>query len=234
MAIVIKYLRKIRMILRFLLKVEPYCRIDAQLPMERIGDGFCGWNVFLDDLNECSIVYSFGVGEDVSFDVGLINRFGLKIHAFDPTPKSIGWVNDQKLPAQFIMHEYGVSNFDGDVLFNPPENPNAVSHTLLERNTTKKHAIALPVKRISSIMSDLGHDKINVLKMDIEGAEYDVIDDLLSSSIFPDQVLIEFHHRFEGVGIDKTKQAVKQLKSVGYKLFAISDSNEDFSFIRSV
>ena len=42
-------------------------------------------------------IYSFGVGEDVSFDLCLldyIDKYKLgsgKVYAFDPTPKSINW-----------------------------------------------------------------------------------------------------------------------------------------------
>ncbi|GIS18490.1 MAG: hypothetical protein CM15mP120_04060 [Pseudomonadota bacterium] len=43
-------------------------------------------------------------------------------------------------------------------------------------------------------MRDLGHDHLDVLKMDIEGAEYAVLDDMLQSNILPDQLLVEFHH----------------------------------------
>ena len=34
--------------------------------------------------------------------------------------------------------------------------------------------------------------------MDIEGAEYDVIDDILNSNIRIHQILVELHHRFPG------------------------------------
>jgi len=39
--------------------------------------------------------------------------------------------------------------------------------------------------------------------MDIEGAEYEVIDDLIASGIRPKQILVEFHHRFKNVGVKK-------------------------------
>jgi hypothetical protein len=42
------------------------------------------------------------------------------------------------------------------------------------------------------------------MKMDIEGAEYEVLDGLLSSPIKPTQLLVEFHHRFPGIGLEKT------------------------------
>ena len=81
-------------------------------------------------------------------------------------------------------------------------------------------------------MRDLGHSKIDVLKMDIEGSEYAVIEDMQRAGIYPTQILIEFHHRFPGVGVQKTKKAVSSLRKRGYCLFSISNTGEDFCFVR--
>jgi hypothetical protein len=67
----------------------------------------------------------------------------------------------------------------------------------------------------------------------IEGAEYQVIEDLAISHIFPEQILVEFHHRFPNVGLRKTKKAMKTLKEMGYYLFSVSPSKEEFCFIRN-
>ena len=81
-------------------------------------------------------------------------------------------------------------------------------------------------------MKELGHSRIDIIKMDIEGAEYDVIKDIYESDIRPVQILIEFHHRFPGVGIKKTKEAIGCIKSMGYQLFSVSATNEEYCFIR--
>ena len=67
--------------------------------------------------------------------------------------------------------------------------------------------------------------------MDVEGAEYDVIKDIEISNIRPDQILVEFHHRFPDIGINKSKDAIRRLREMGYCLFAISDTGEEFSFV---
>ena len=52
---------------------------------------------------------------------------------------------------------------------------------------------------LSTILEKLGHNRIDILKMDIEGAEYEVIEDIISSTVPIQQVLIEFHHRFSSL-----------------------------------
>ena len=86
-------------------------------------------------------------------------------------------------------------------------------------------------KRLPTIMRDLGHDRIDLVKMDIEGAEFSVLDDLVDNNVLASQLLVEFHHRFEGIGIGKSREAIRKLKSHGYRVFHVSPSGEEVSFV---
>lgn len=196
-----------------------------------LGNEKARWYICPDNLSASSVVYSFGVGEDISFDLELISRYHAELHAFDPTPRCIEWVRRQNLPREFVFHEYGLAHFDGLCKFLPPENSAHISHTLLERNLPWP-AIELPVKRLTTIMESLGHDHIDLLKMDIEGAEYDVLNDLLSVGIRVDQLLVEFHHRWPEIGVHKTKVAIRYLNEAGYRIFNVSPTGDEFSFRR--
>jgi hypothetical protein len=81
-------------------------------------------------------------------------------------------------------------------------------------------------------MNKFCHNKIDILKMDIEGAEYEVIKNIVSSRIEISQLLIEFHHRLIINGINKSKQSIQELNNADYKIFHVSDSGEEFSFIK--
>ena len=67
--------------------------------------------------------------------------------------------------------------------------------------------------------------------MDIEGAEYDVLDQMLMSPLRPEQLLVEFHHRFSEIGPDRTRQLVDRLKTAGYQIFAVSETGREVSFL---
>lgn len=92
--------------------------------------------------------------------------------------------------------------------------------------------ISLKVKKLSTIMKELNHNIVDVLKMDIEGGEYKVIDDFIKEGIKPKVLLIEFHHRFPEVGLDKTKNSIESLKSHGYCVFYVSANGEEVGFFR--
>jgi FkbM family methyltransferase len=226
-----KQLRKIRRRINAILGKDFFMTPQITCDFVRHGSGYGGWDILEKEINDKAVVYSFGVGEDASFDISLIKKYGLIVHAFDPTPQSISWAKSQSLPNNFRLHEYGLADFDGDISFNPPDDPSHVSHTILDKQETNDRSIILPVKKMSTIMRELEHSTLDMLKMDIEGGEYQVIDDILTLDIRPKQILIEFHHRFPSVGIHKTKRAIKQLNGAGYKIFSVSDSGEEYSFV---
>jgi FkbM family methyltransferase len=198
----------------------------------RLGNDGARWCICPDGLSVSSVVYSFGAGEDVSFELELVRQFGVRLHAFDPTPRSIEWLRNQALPEKFHFYAYGLAEHDGTCKFFPPHNPAHVSHSLVDRKTTGA-AIEVPVRRLASIMRALGHQRIDLLKMDVEGAEYGVIGDMLDAGIAVGQLLVEFHHRWPELGIEKTEASIRALNRAGYSVFSISASGEEYSFLRA-
>lgn len=200
---------------------------------ETLGSEYGSHTVCLENLSSDAVVYSAGIGEDISFDLAMIERVGATVHGFDPTPRSLEWLKTQDLPEKFHVHGYGFANFDGTAMFNPPKNPNHISHTILDRPETSEGAFEVQLRRVATIAAELGHSAIDVLKMDIEGAEYDVLDDLEKGDLVVNQLLIEFHHQFESIPFSRTQAAVKQIEAMGLQLFHISDCAREYSFLRA-
>lgn len=148
-----------------------WVRVNGSYECVRLGSDYGGWHVIGDLVNEESVVYSFGIGEDISFDLALIGSLGVTIHAFDPTPRSLEWIREQETPPSFNIYPFGIAAFDGNARFSPPENPCHVSYTMKATAPNETNAVELPVERLETIMKELGHDHIDLLKMDIEGAE---------------------------------------------------------------
>jgi len=229
--ILLKVFRRVRRIVWTAIGKDFSISPDRACAMRRFGTEYGGWNIVEGSVSRNSVIYSFGIGEDASFDIGLIEEYGCMVHAFDPTPRAMRWVEKQNFPHEFIVHEYGLGVCDGEMAFFPPKNKNHVSYSILERPDTEAEKVVLKVKSLASIMKDLRHSYIDILKMDIEGGEYAVIDNLSASGVFPQQILVEFHHRFPGIGIQKTKDAIAKLKGMGYLLFSVSSSGEEYSFV---
>lgn len=209
--------------------MDYYTTLDTRIEAVFVGSAYGGWTLRIEELESTSVVYSVGVGKDISFDVDLINRCGCIVHAFDPTPGCISWISEQELPPSLVFHPVGLAHFDGVLQFSPPEDRSHVSYSAL--GASGPNAIECRVERLSTCMARLGHGSIDVLKMDIEGSEYDVIQDILNSGITPRQLLVEFHHGSHSIDVRKTQEAVSALRKAGFQLYNVSSRGKEYSFI---
>lgn len=210
-------------------------RVDLRTTLEFSPPGADEWAYHPDGLSPSSVVYSFGVGQNIRLDLDLIHRFGLTVHAFDPTPKACAWLRTQSLPAEFRFHPIGIAAFDGEQTFYAPRRANSFDYTSIPRSLDcAQPVLRAPVRRLSTLMRELGHGRVDLLKLDIEGGEYAVIADLARSSRLqlPAQVLVEFHHNFPAVGFGRTLTAVRQMQAMGYHIAHISRRGLEFLFYR--
>jgi len=185
-------------------------------------------------LNNRSIVYSFGIGEDISFSQAIIKQFQCTVFGFDPTPKSINWIKTQNVPNNFHFLNFGIGTKTEIIKFFLPKIKTHVSGSLVQHtNVNDEDFVKVQIKSFEDIVKELQHTKIDVLKMDIEGSEYDVIENILNSPIVIDQFLIEFHDRFYKNGKEKTIKIINSFKEKGYEIFAVSDTFDEVSFIRT-
>jgi FkbM family methyltransferase len=207
-------------------------RNDVELACNTVNLG--GWTFSPVGLDSSSIVFSLGVANDISFDREIIRLCSCDVHAFDPTPRWVDWIKTQQTPPQFHFHPFAVGGKDGTIRMFPrmfKGKKSSTMLTLVDEGAGEGIALEVPVKRISTIMTELGFQHIDLLKMDIEASEYEVIDDLLDSGIQVYQLIVEFHHRFKTVPIEKTRSVVRKLQQAGYRIFHISDKYREFSFI---
>lgn len=161
-------------------------------PLTRLGSDYGGWTVPVDLVRPGSLCYTAGAGTDITFDVALL-EFGCTVHAFDPTPSSIEHVRTQRLdttPA-FHFHPWAIWTRDGELrLYAPQIGDSNYSAADLQRTG---RGIVVPCRSLTSIASELGHERIDLLKLDIEGAEYEVLGALLASDLRPRVLAVEFH-----------------------------------------
>lgn len=217
--------------LRKLLGLTPNIYVEVNLKLGHFGNKGADWTIAIDKLNKNTKMYTFGIGEDLSFEEELVKKFDLKVYAFDPTPKSLAWVKKQKYPPNIKIYPFGISDKDGIAYFEPPSKESYVSFRMSDKN---KNLIKLPVYRLKTILKRLKESKnVDILKLDIEGAEFFVIPEILKSNLEIKQILLEFHHRFPGFTKKDTENIVSKLRKVGFKLYHISDSGQEYSFINN-
>ncbi|MCX5684383.1 MAG: hypothetical protein NT049_11955, partial [Planctomycetota bacterium] len=67
------------------------------------------YHVCHEGLGPQTVLYSFGVGQDIRFELSLIKKYGLQVFAFDPSPVAVGWIKAQELPPEFHFFEMGLA-----------------------------------------------------------------------------------------------------------------------------
>ncbi len=204
-------------------------------PKKWYGTSYGGFYINPNLLTNQSVIYSFGIGKDISFDMACSNHHQSSIYAFDPTPKSIKWIKEQKLPANFHFFDFGISVGDQEfTVFYLPKNTKSVSGSTIQSDVfDTNNSIKLPMKSFAKITEMLHHTHIDVLKIDIEGSEYEVLEDILTTKISINQLLIEFHDRLFDMQTYKSVEIVKKLNEAGYHIFGCSKSFEEVSFIHA-
>ena len=170
------------------------------------------------------LVYSLGLSENLSFDLGMIQQHGARVYGFDPTIERRSFIAKSDLPAGFHYHCLAVAGHDGQLDL----------YERIGKGGRKKGACFLRAscKKISSLVEELGHSRLDILKIDVEGSEYPILEDVCLKGIHASQIAVEFHHRFEEVGLLATVRAHQMLLRHGYQLAHISDWAEEFLYVK--
>jgi FkbM family methyltransferase len=159
------------------------------------------------------ICYCAGLGESIAFELDLIERYRCVVHAFDPTPRSVSFVGPlAEADPRLNLHPVGLWSDDTEKTFWAPRDQSHISHSIDNLQGSDSFFVA-PCRRVSTVMQELGHDRIDLLKLDIEGAEYGVLDSLEEDGIHPRLILVEMHVIDS---IDEVIAAARALQARGY------------------
>lgn len=209
-------------------------RVQVHRKLQLLGSEYGGYGIDSSEIRQDSIVYSLGVGEDIFWDLAMIQRYGVAIHAFDPTPRVKEWLGLQILPEQFHFHDVGIADVDGEGIFYLPPRPDFISHSIVRARQYSKESIRVPMIRLRTAMQRFGHDRIDILKMDIEGAEYAVLGDMVKQKIRVSQILVEFHHRLSSIGTSETRRTLALLERYGMRIAYVCPRMEVFTLVQDV
>jgi FkbM family methyltransferase len=213
---------------------------------ERLGTPYGGWWV-PKELRETAnsfknrrILVSAGIGNDVSFDLEML-KLNFELIALDPLPRCIEYAQ-KKIPAassRLIMPK-GLWDQTGSAKFFSPKNKSHDSYSITniqnvqgsdfeDYQTIDVFELFVSEPRLTSV------DNYVYLKMDIEGAELNVLNRITEKNIRVNVLAVEFDvlslipvadlgRRFRKV--KECRRVLKNLKATGY-VFAF---NEKYNF----
>ncbi|XP_006879104.1 PREDICTED: methyltransferase-like protein 24 [Elephantulus edwardii] len=179
------------------------------------------WSVCLDDKfglarqirsKQCRL-YSLGLGsEDTHFEVSMANN-GCEVHRFDPSVRSAHILESQRL----WHHRLSIDWRD----------PHPAVAAQKPHSNTRK---------LGTILNEFGHPKIDVLKADLESAEWKVLENLILEDVLEQigQLVFEIHLHWPGFEVGGSDSSVVRfwyslLKELELKDFRLFHSYKDLS-----
>ncbi len=196
-----------------------------------LGSKYGGFYVNVEHPDSIKNLLSFGIGNDITFDLELFELTKCKVFMFDPTEGVYKFIQSQKLNINFFFYPFGISNVNSKTKFYRPLNADHISHSLVKHKNTSNEFYYADFKKWDSICEELAIDEVDILKMDIEGAEFIVVPHILESNILPKQICIELHPRFIENGINEFFKLILLFRRNNYSLAAINSSANEFLFI---
>jgi FkbM family methyltransferase len=204
----------------------------------RLGTRYGGWWVDARLLSNSPLLIDCGLGEDISFPLAFLQAFGGKVVGVEPNPRSLNYCQG-RMPADMSVLPKAFWSEPGKKLefFLPrpqqelPKGADGVSGSLDgSHEYASERKLEVETTSLAELLSQHARAECDVLKMDIEGAEYDVLKQLCSSGEIrkAGQVLVEFHHKVTEHTLDDTERAVAQMERNGFRLVHTEGRNYIF------
>ena len=207
---------------------------------QRLGTRYGGWWIDSRAMGPQPLLIDCGLGEDISFPAAFLQRFaGARVIGVDPNPRSLAYCR-ARCPAGMEILPNALWTRAGETLaFHMPRSQDKLpqgadgvsgsldrSHQYVEGG----ERIEIQTVDLDSLLSRAGRTECDVLKLDIEGAEYELLDALIASGRIraARQVLIEFHHGVTGHSLADTQRIVTQLGAAGLRLMHVESRNYIF------
>lgn len=188
--------------------------------------------IFFERFNNESVIFDIGCGYEAELSTYLLNHYSIKAaFGIDPTKKHARALNEiqKKYKNRFFHLPYALLHNDTEIdFFETKENESGSllpEHKNIRNDTISKYKVkSITLEKLLEISKT---EKVALLKIDIEGFEYELFDNIDLSLLKKfDQIFIEFHHiSLKSYNRSDTKRIVKMLNNIGLNSFTYDSIN---------
>jgi FkbM family methyltransferase len=175
---------------------------------------------------------------DIGFNFGLFSLQALsknvsKIIAFEPNTSITQHFKEMINDKRVNINDFAVSNYHGEVIFYENSDP-GLSTIYQEKDLIESKSGQYSVKVINfqDYLTENKIEKIDYLKIDCEGAEYDIIDSLdeqyLSNNIR--KICIEYHNHLHD---DRVKKMINKISDCGFQIQLPTSPDSPIGMLRA-
>lgn len=141
-------------------------------------------------LDQSSVVFDLG-GYHGDFAAAINQRYGCKVYLFEPVPEFYKKCIERfEGNNQIVCLNYGLSSHDGYLGICLADNASSFSSSHLKGDSQQVH-----VRSVVESIKELGVKDIDLMKINIEGGEYDVLDAMINSDYIQrvKHLQVQFH-----------------------------------------
>lgn len=157
------------------------------------------FNAWLSDNGDSTKRMDYSLGEDsIVFDLGgykgewaaqILSRYKSNIFVFEPVTEFFDLIsrNFNGNP-KIKTYKFGLGANDENIEISLTKDSSSTFNT----DGTKE---TIQLKKMSSFISENNIDKVDLMKINIEGGEYDLLDDLIANSLLEkfENIQVQFH-----------------------------------------
>ncbi|HUN77941.1 MAG TPA: FkbM family methyltransferase [Solirubrobacteraceae bacterium] len=159
-----------------------------------LGSAYGGWMVPTALIAPDWICYCVGAGNDVSFDLELIARFGVRVQSVEPVEQYVDELRQANAgEPRFAIHRAALAAHDGPIRMQRTHNPAGLALSSANLFETKQF-VEVPGRTLASLADELGDPRVDLLKFDVEGAEYELVPGLPLEELQVKALSFQVHH----------------------------------------
>jgi FkbM family methyltransferase len=194
-------------------------RLDRMKPrrsvpgLQALGTYYGSWVVPTTKIEDGWICYCIGTGADISFELELLKRWRVQVRSFDAVLHFVELLRERvgERPG-LTIDQAALALRDGPLRMQ-------VSHVAVSRSVSAAGLYEsdtyeeAPGRTLPSLMAQYGDEHVNLLKIDIEGLEYELVPTLDLENLGVKVLCVQLHHP---AGIRGAKELVALLEARGY------------------
>ncbi len=191
----------------------PRTRLFHASGLIELGSVYGGWTLpgaLIDSTWTC---YMVGAGGDTTADLELIGRYGARVRSFDAVSDYVDIAREAGAgEPRFSAHHAAIATRDGPLRMQTTHHPGSRSVSAAELYDTHEF-VELPGRTLPSLMKELGDERVELLKLDIEGSEYEVMPTLDLRAMGVKVFATQLHHTGS---VTQARRLIRDLRVAGY------------------
>jgi FkbM family methyltransferase len=161
--------------------------------------------------------YCVGAGADITFDLELMRHYSAHVRCIDPVQEYIDAARaSARGQSHFSAHRAAIAAHDGPLRMQRTHHPG--SRSLSSAGLYDTHEfVEVPGRTLHSMAAELGDRRIDLLKLDLEGGEYEVLPTIALGQLRVRVLALQLHHNR---GVAAARGLIGALQDSGYELVA--------------